>query len=87
MFRFFCLLIGYAFRCFQTAYIVGRLTKKIDIREHGSKNAGMTNATRVLGRSAGLIVFVTDIIKAILAFSPRLSSAGKTESYPDCTQG
>jgi glycerol-3-phosphate acyltransferase PlsY len=68
MFRIVCLLIGYAFGCFQTAYILGRATKNIDIREHGSKNAGMTNATRVLGRNIGLVVFITDIIKALLAY-------------------
>jgi glycerol-3-phosphate acyltransferase PlsY len=68
MFRIICLLIGYAFGSFQTAYIMGRVTKDIDIREHGSKNAGMTNATRVLGRNIGLTVFVIDIFKAVLAY-------------------
>lgn len=43
MVRIICLLIGYAFGLFQTSYIYGR-TKGIDIREHGSGNAGTTNA-------------------------------------------
>ena len=66
--RLICLLIGYAFGCIQSAYIVGRLVKKIDVREHGSGNAGMTNVIRVVGRRAGLIVFICDVLKAIAAF-------------------
>jgi len=64
MFRLLCILIGYAFGAIQTAYIVGR-ANGIDIREHGSKNAGFTNTNRVLGRKAGLIVFIVDVLKAI----------------------
>lgn len=66
--RLICILIGYGFGCVQTAYIVGRLIKKIDVREHGSGNAGTSNVIRVVGRRAGLLVFVADILKAIAAF-------------------
>ena len=51
---------------FQTAFIYGKL-HGIDIREHGSGNAGTTNTLRVLGTKAGLIVLAGDIIKCILA--------------------
>ena len=64
--RILCLLIGYAFGLFQTAYIYGRL-KGVDIRNYGSGNLGMTNAMRVLGKKAGLIVFLGDLIKAFAA--------------------
>ena len=64
--RFVCLVIGYAFGIFQTAYILGR-SKGIDIREYGSGNAGTTNAMRILGTKAGLIVFLGDMIKSLLA--------------------
>ncbi|MBD5495017.1 MAG: glycerol-3-phosphate 1-O-acyltransferase PlsY [Lachnospiraceae bacterium] len=64
--RIICLLIGYAFGLFQTAYIYGRL-HGIDIREYGSHNAGTTNTMRVLGTKAGLIVLFGDIVKCILA--------------------
>jgi len=67
--RLLAVLIGYAFGTFQTAYVVGKLSAGIDIREHGSKNAGMTNVTRVVGKKQGFIVFVIDIIKAVLAFA------------------
>lgn len=66
MVRIYCLLIGYVFGLFQTAYIYGR-AHGIDIRQHGSGNAGTTNALRVLGRKAGLIVFAGDTIKCVLA--------------------
>ena len=66
MVRIICLLIGYAFGLFQTSYIYGR-TKGIDIREHGSGNAGTTNALRVLGKKAGIITYIGDMVKAVLA--------------------
>ncbi len=66
MVRVFCLLIGYVFGLFQTAYIYGK-AKGIDIRQHGSGNAGTTNALRVLGTKAGLIVFAGDVVKCVLA--------------------
>ncbi len=52
MIRLVCLLIGYIFGCFQTSYIYGKL-HGIDIRQHGSGNAGTTNSLRVLGKKAG----------------------------------
>lgn len=64
--RLICIVIGYVFGMFQTAFIYGKL-HGIDIREHGSGNAGTTNTLRVLGTKAGLIVLVGDIIKCILA--------------------
>ncbi len=64
--RIFCLIIGYVFGLFQTAYIYGKL-HGIDIRNYGSGNAGTTNTMRVLGTKAGLIVLFGDIAKCILA--------------------
>ena len=64
--RIACLIIGYVFGLFQSAFIYGKL-HGIDIREHGSGNAGTTNTLRVLGTKAGLIVLAGDIIKCILA--------------------
>lgn len=64
--RILCVLGGYCLGLFQTAYIYGRL-HGIDIREHGSGNSGTTNALRVLGKKAGLIVFLGDLLKAAIA--------------------
>lgn len=64
--RLICIVIGYAFGLFQTGYIYGRV-KQIDIRKHGSGNAGTTNALRTLGWKAGIITFLGDCLKCILA--------------------
>lgn len=68
MYRLLALLIGYAIGCIQTAYFVGKI-HGIDIRDHGSKSAGMTNVTRTLGKKAGAFVFVVDILKAAAAYA------------------
>ena len=60
-------VIGYMIGNFASSYFVGKLMAKIDIREHGSGNAGATNTFRVLGAKAGTIVFIGDILKGILA--------------------
>lgn len=64
--RIICLVIGYVFGLFQTAYIYGKM-HGIDIRDYGSGNAGTTNTMRVLGTKAGLLVLLGDIVKCILA--------------------
>ena len=66
MTRIICILIGYCFGLIQTAYIYGRMNG-IDIRTVGSGNAGTTNALRVLGKKAGLIVFLGDVAKTVAA--------------------
>ncbi|MCQ2523288.1 MAG: glycerol-3-phosphate 1-O-acyltransferase PlsY [Lachnospiraceae bacterium] len=66
MIRLLPIVIGYLLGSFQTAYFYGKI-KGIDIREHGSGNAGTTNTLRVLGPKAGLVVFVGDLIKCIIA--------------------
>lgn len=66
MVRVICLAIGYIFGLFQTAYFYGK-AHGIDIREHGSGNAGTTNTLRVLGTKAGLIVFAGDCLKCMAA--------------------
>lgn len=68
MFRIACLIIGYCFGCIQSAYILGRLIGKIDIRDYGSGNAGFTNTTRVLGKKVGVAVFLFDLFKVIAAY-------------------
>ena len=64
--RVICIVIGYLFGLFQTGYIYGRL-HHVDIRQYGSGNAGTTNALRVLGKKAGIITYIGDCLKAVLA--------------------
>ena len=80
MVRLACVLIGYVFGLFQTSYLYGRI-KGIDIREHGSGNAGATNALRTLGKKAGAITFFGDCFKCVFAVvTVRLLFAGYGES-------
>ena len=67
MFRLICLCIGYCIGCIETAYVVGRIWQ-VDLRQHGSGNLGTTNALRVLGKKAGALVFIGDIMKSVIAF-------------------
>ena len=66
MLRVFCLVFGYVFGLFQTGYLYGRMNH-IDIRNYGSGNSGTTIGLRVLGKKAGLIVFIGDFFKMVLA--------------------
>jgi glycerol-3-phosphate acyltransferase PlsY len=61
------LLLAYLLGAFPTSVVVGRLARGIDIREHGSGNAGATNAWRVLGWRLGVLVLVADMAKGVLA--------------------
>ena len=49
--RMICLAVGYVCGLFQTSYIYGK-KQGIDIREHGSGNAGTTNALRTMREQA-----------------------------------
>ncbi len=64
--RIICIVIGYIFGLFQTGYLYGRL-HHVDIRQYGSGNAGTTNAIRVLGKKAGIITYIGDCLKAVVA--------------------
>ena len=64
--RLICLCIGYVCGLLQTGYIVGKL-KGIDIREHGSGNAGTTNILRTMGPKYAAIVLLGDALKCGLA--------------------
>lgn len=64
--RLAALAIGYLFGTFQTGYIFGKL-KGVDIRNYGSGNTGATNSLRTFGWRGGVVTFVGDCLKAILA--------------------
>lgn len=60
------LVLGYVMGALPNGVWIGKYFKKIDIREHGSKNPGATNAYRVLGPKYGLMVLVADALKGFL---------------------
>ncbi|MDR3051699.1 MAG: glycerol-3-phosphate 1-O-acyltransferase PlsY [Oscillospiraceae bacterium] len=58
---------GYVLGNFSTGVVVSRLQAGLDIREHGSGNAGATNMLRVLGSRPALLTLLGDIAKGLLA--------------------
>ena len=60
-------LLSYLLGSIPTAVWVGKIFHGIDVREHGSGNAGATNVVRVLGWKTGIPVMITDIAKGWLA--------------------
>jgi glycerol-3-phosphate acyltransferase PlsY len=63
----FSLFIGYAFGCIQSAYLLSRFVGKMDIRDHGSGNAGASNITAIMGWKFGFIVGLVDVLKGMFA--------------------
>ena len=60
------IIFSYLVGSIPTAVWVGRFFYNIDIREHGSGNAGATNTFRVLGKKAGIPVLLFDVFKGWL---------------------
>ena len=71
------LLVSYLVGAFPTSYVVGRLARGIDLRQHGSGNLGATNVFRVLGWKAAVPVFLVDIFKGFAPtfFFPRIDGS------------
>ena len=61
------LITAYVLGSIPSAVWIGKRYYGIDIREHGSKNAGATNMLRVLGRRAAIPVFIIDFLKGFAA--------------------
>lgn len=76
-----CAGMGYLIGTFNPSYLIGRI-KGVDIRRHGSGNAGATNATLIMGKAIGLLCALLDIFKAYTAYKlaralfPLLTFAG-----------
>ena len=60
-------LLGYLLGAIPFGLVIGRLTRGIDLREHGSHRTGATNALRTLGLRAAALVFVLDVAKGVAA--------------------
>ena len=77
MVRVICLLIGYVCGLFQTSYLIGKF-HHTDIRQHGSGNAGTTNALRTFGKKAGALTLLGDCLKCVAAILIVRAVFGKT---------
>lgn len=60
-------LIGYLLGSFPSAVVFSKLLKKDDIRKYGSGNPGASNTVRVYGAKMGVLVFICDVSKGLLA--------------------
>ncbi|NQI89420.1 glycerol-3-phosphate 1-O-acyltransferase PlsY [Streptococcus suis] len=61
------LIVAYLLGSIPSGLWIGQVFFKINIREHGSGNTGTTNTFRILGKRAGLVVFLIDFLKGTLA--------------------
>ncbi|MEN8201147.1 MAG: glycerol-3-phosphate 1-O-acyltransferase PlsY [Bacteroidota bacterium] len=62
-------VLAYLLGSIPSSVWLGKALKGIDLREHGSGNAGATNAFRVLGKPIGIMVLLADMGKGFLAVS------------------
>lgn len=60
------ILIGYFIGTIPCSYLVGKFMGNIDVRKHGSGNAGATNVLRTVGKKAALIALLGDVFKGII---------------------
>lgn len=63
----FILILSYFLGSIATAVWAGKIFHGVDVREHGSGNAGATNVIRVLGWKTGIPVLLVDVLKGWLA--------------------
>jgi glycerol-3-phosphate acyltransferase PlsY len=61
------LVLAYLLGSTATAVWIGKIFHNVDVREHGSGNAGATNVIRVLGWGTGIPVLFLDILKGWIA--------------------
>jgi acyl phosphate:glycerol-3-phosphate acyltransferase len=69
VFKVLLLIVAYLVGSVPSAVWIGRRFYGVDVRDHGSGNAGFTNTVRVLGWRAGLPVFLVDVLKGYIAVS------------------
>ncbi len=76
------IVAGYLLGALPFGLILGRLTRGVDIREHGSRRTGATNALRTLGGRAAAFVLALDIAKGVAAvlLATTIVSAGPAGS-------
>lgn len=60
------IFLSYVIGSIPSGLILGKTLWHVDLRQHGSKNIGATNAWRTLGKLPGFIVFVADLLKGML---------------------
>ena len=62
-----CAVVSYFLGSINFAIITTKLFKGVDIRDYGSKNAGMTNVLRTVSKKAAIITFAGDFLKGFVS--------------------
>ncbi|MDD2482241.1 MAG: glycerol-3-phosphate 1-O-acyltransferase PlsY [Lutispora sp.] len=60
-------VLSYFLGNISVSFLIAKYAGGIDIRKHGSGNAGATNVFRTLGAKAGLTAFIGDALKGVFA--------------------
>lgn len=58
-------IMGYVFGNIVISYIIGKIKAGIDIRQHGTNNAGASNVAVTVGYKYAVIAYVVDILKGV----------------------
>lgn len=61
------IIVGYLLGSISFSILIAKRVAKIDIRQHGSGNAGATNTLRVLGKGPAIVVLLLDAVKGVVA--------------------
>lgn len=76
----FSTIFAYLAGSIPTAVWYGKIFHGVDVRQHGSGNAGATNSLRTLGKKAGIIVLIVDFLKGFLAVKAASLFLAETDS-------
>lgn len=71
------IVLSYFLGNISSSYLISKFVFNVDIRDMGSKNPGTTNAFRVLGKKAGVITFLGDFLKGVIAIAFAILIANK----------
>lgn len=77
----FIAIISYFLGNISFAYILGKIFTKKDVRDYGSGSAGATNALRTFGKKIGIMVFIGDVLKGVIAVIIGRSFGGELGAY------
>lgn len=78
---FIIIVISYLLGNISSAYILGKLFTKKDVRDYGSGSAGATNALRTFGKKIGAMVLLGDVLKGVIAVIIGKNIGGDTGAY------
>lgn len=75
------ILLSYLLGSVPVGYLIAKAVKGVDVRRHGSGNIGATNVARVVGKGAGIVTLILDILKGLIVVTliPLLAGGGRAD--------